>query len=230
MEEKNLPDKVDELLTEVVNKDPLIVASISAVPYFGGTLATFFSAKWLQVYQERTAKLIRQLSELLSDLDEQAIRRDYFDTPEGIDLLIQATELSSKTRSEDKRDLIARILAGATSTDAGKGEYSPEEYLHVVADLTDKELMVARTIYSVQLGQNYRNTDAEDKWKAWEEQRYKIIEKHGLDASDLTLILNRIASTGLVELSYVLFLGTPAPTYWVTSAFDRLMGFLRLGA
>jgi hypothetical protein len=99
-----------------------------------------------------------------------------------------------------------------------------------VADLTDKELMVARTVYSVQLGQDYRNTDRDDKWTAWEEQRDKIIEIHGLDASGLTLILDRIASTGLVELSYVLFPSSPARTYWVTSAFDRLMGFLKLGA
>jgi hypothetical protein len=107
MEEKNLPDKVDELLTEVVNKDPLVLASISAIPFVGGPVATFFSGKWLQVYQERTATLLRQLSKHLSNVDEQAIRRDYFDAPKGMDLLIRAVEESSKTRSDEKRDLIA---------------------------------------------------------------------------------------------------------------------------
>jgi len=52
MGEKNLPAEADEILAEVLNKDPLVLASISAVPYFGSTLATFFSAKWLQIYQE----------------------------------------------------------------------------------------------------------------------------------------------------------------------------------
>jgi hypothetical protein len=80
MEEKNLPDKVDELLTEVVNKDPIVLASLSAVTYFGGTIAAFFSAKWLNIYQERTKALFEQVTEHLSRLDEQAVRQDYFDS------------------------------------------------------------------------------------------------------------------------------------------------------
>jgi hypothetical protein len=230
MERKNLPDKAEELLTEVLTKDPLVLASISAVPYFGSTLATFFSAKWLQIYQERTNALFERFRDYLNSLDERAIRRDYFDTPEGIDLLMKATEQSAKTRSEEKRDLIARILAGAASTECEQGEYSPEEYLNLIAALTVKELDVARTIYRIQLGQNYMNTDVGDKWKAWEAQRREIARIHALDPGDLTLMFDRIASTGLIELSYVLFPSTPRRTYWVTLAFDRLMGFLRLDA
>jgi hypothetical protein len=64
-------------------------------------------------------------------------------------LLIKALNESRRTRSDEKSELIARLLAAATSTDAGRGEYSPEDYLNIVADLTEKELEIARTIYTL---------------------------------------------------------------------------------
>jgi hypothetical protein len=108
-------------------------------------------------------------------------------------------------------------------------EYSPEEYLNLVADLTAKEISVALTVYKIQFGQNYKNMDVEDKWTAWKAQRAEIVEIHELNPDDLTFILDRLAFTGLLELSYVQLPGSPGRTYWVTRAFDRLMGFVKLG-
>jgi hypothetical protein len=44
--EERLPARARELASELLN-DPLLLGAVSAVPYFGGTLATFFSAKQL---------------------------------------------------------------------------------------------------------------------------------------------------------------------------------------
>lgn len=230
MEEKNLPDKIDELLTEVVNKDLLVLASLSAVPYFGSTMATFFSAKWLQVYQDRTDSLFRRFGEHLSTLDEQTIKRDYFDTPEGIDLLIKATEQSTRTGSEEKRDLIARILAGATSSHTEQGNYTPEEYLNIVASLTGKELEVARTIYDLQRNiSSPLEYDADNKVEVWTLCAASVREQHAIEADDLPLFLTRITATGLITLSYEIYAGgDTVPTYWVTPTFDRLIAFLSL--
>jgi hypothetical protein len=228
--EKNLPAKADELLTEVLNKDPLVLASISAVPYFGSTLATFFSAKWLQIYQARTKSLFDKFGENLSELDRRTIKEDFFETDEGIDLLIKATEQSARTRSEEKRALIARILAGATSTDAGQGEYSPEEYLNIVADLTDKELEIARTIYTLQQNISPTELEPENKAETWSLCAEEIDKKHDIGANILPLLLNRLYSAGLLDLFYVLVPGSPIPTYWVSPTFEKLMEFLRLEA
>ena len=228
MDEKNLPDKADELLTEVVNKDPLVLASISAIPYFGSTLATFFSAKWLEIYQKRTEALFDKFGEDLYELNEQTIKKDYFDTNEGIDLLIKATEQSAKTRSEYKRALIARILAGATSPDAGRGEYSPEEYLNIVADLTEKELEIARTIYTLQRDISPTELESNNKAETWRLCRESISKEHDIETKVLSLPLNRLHSAGLLDLFYVLYPGSPAPTYWVSPIFKNLMEFLRL--
>lgn len=230
MEEKNLPDKADELLTGWLNKDPLIPAAISTIPVFGGPLATFYSGKWHQIHEQRTKALLQQFGEHVSSLDQQALRKDFFDTPEGIDLLIQADEQSSKTRSDEKRDLIARILARATSTHSEQGNYSPEEYVNIVASLTVKELEVARTIYELQrIGPLPLKYDAEKKAEIWKACEQSIIGKHSIDGDDLTLMLNRITATGLLRLEYELYAsGFMYPTYWVAPTFDRLVDFMSL--
>lgn len=231
MREKNLPAKVDELITEMLNKDPLVTASISAIPYFGSTLTTFFTAKWLQIYQERTKELFDRFREYLNELDEQTIKKDYFDTEEGIDLLIKATDQSAKTRSEEKRTLIARILTGAASTYAWRGEYSPEEYLNIVADLTHKELEIARTIYTLQDGISPTELESGNMAERWRLYEGEISKKHDIGVDTLPLLLNRLHSAGLLDSFYPSVWPSPnphQPTYWVSPAFKNLMEFLRL--
>ncbi len=214
--ENNLPDKVDELLAEAVNKDTLVLASISDVPCFGGSLATFFSARWLRIYQERTATLFQQLSEHLSNLDEAAVKKDYFDTPEGIDILIKALEHSAKTRSDQKRDLIARILTGAASTDSGQSTFTPEEYLDLLSDLTEQELKLAKSMYETRPedGTIYAN---------WHRQ---ILRELRINDADLRVMLDRIQARRLCQN-----LLTPDPNtsrVYRSPRFVKMMEFLRL--
>lgn len=80
----------------------------------------------------------------MANVDEQAIKRKYFEAPEGVDLLIKAMDESCRTRSDAKRDLIARILRGALVD--GESEYSPGEYLTLISDLAPQELVVVLLI------------------------------------------------------------------------------------
>lgn len=229
MEEQNALSKLDELTTELLNKDPLTLAVISAVPYFGGTLTTLFSAKWLKLYQERTRLLFQQLGEQLNNLDEQTINKGYFDTDEGVDLLIKAVEESTKTRSEEKRDLIARVLCGAV-IDYKQDTYAPEEYLYLISELTIQELRVARSMY-----ENRPETPAES-WNRWEQHACDTI---GIDKANLHTAISRLGSAGLLQsitagleegkgvAMYVPEYGEGG-RYMVTEAFDRLMSFLQL--
>lgn len=231
MDEQDLPSKLDELTTELLNKDPLTLAAISTIPYFGGTIATFFSAKWLTIYQGRTEALFQQFGEHLKNLDGRTIDKDYFDTDEGIDLLIKAVEQSTKTRSEEKRDLIARVLRGAV-IDYKQDTYSPEEYLYLISDLTVQELRVARSIHEV------RPKTRKESWYEWEE---RVCNTVGIDKANLHMMVRRLGSTGLLQpitagyeeskgiAMYVPEYGEGG-YYMVTEAFDKLMRFLQLDA
>lgn len=228
MEDKNLPDKADEFLTEMLNKDPLILAAISSVPYIGSALTTFFTAKWSETSRKRSEALFDKVGEELKALDERTIQKDYFKSEEGIDLLLKATQESVKTRSGEKRDLIAKILVGATTTDAARGEYLPEEYLNLIADLTEKELQIASTIYSVHHKNSPMELESNNQAETWRLVKEFVIEQHGIEANALPLYLNRLSLAGLLDVYDVVYPGNTAPTYWVSPAFKALMEFLEV--
>jgi len=137
MEGEKSPSRIEDAI-ERLNQDHYLLAAITAIPGVGGSITQVLTGIGQQIVRERNAKLFEQLKEHLATVQEQSIRRDYFQTPEGFDLLIRALDESRRTRSDGKRDLIARILAGAASIESEQGGYSPEDYLNVVAALTPK--------------------------------------------------------------------------------------------
>jgi DNA-binding MarR family transcriptional regulator len=150
------------------------------------------------------------------------------ETPEGFDLLIKALDESRKTRSDEKRDLIAQILRGALTDYEDK--YSPEEYLYLISDLTVQEPRVALSIYD-----DRPDTRAEP-WSKWIDE---VCTQTGIDKTDLHLSLERIASTGLLQKATThtddrgrLYVSVPAygegSSFLVTTAFDWLMESLQL--
>lgn len=50
------------------------------------------------------------MAEELKTLEGQVVKKGYFGTPEGYDLLIKALDEARKTRSKEKKELYARIL------------------------------------------------------------------------------------------------------------------------
>jgi hypothetical protein len=229
MDDEKVPSKLEAAI-ERLNQDPYLLAAITAIPYVGGSITQVLTGIGQQIIQERNSKLLAQLSERLANVDEEAIRQGYFETPEGFDLLIKAMDESRKTRSDNKRDLIARILRGAV-LDYERGEYSPEEYLYLVSDLTERELEAASLLYR-------RRPRSEMQLRAWFGE---MSENFGLDDSDVEMILARLEARGLIRYSELAALDTSgyspenrqyAPrksTISISPMFRKLMGFLELG-
>lgn len=215
---------------EVIAEEPVLRALLNMIPSVGGSLNELMAGKGQQIIEKRRDNLLRLLAEHLEAIEAEAIRKDYFETPEGFDLLIKALDSSRRTRSEHKRDLIARILAGATSTDSEQGNYSPEEYVNLVASLTVKELEAARTIYDLQQNLIAEELDADNRLEIWRMCAERLKESHGIDSGDFPILVNRLHNVGLLDLYYVLTPGSPTPTYWTSTTFKRLMKFLALDA
>jgi hypothetical protein len=181
------PSKVEGAI-ERLNQDPYLLAAITAVPFVGGSITQALTGIGQQIVQERNARLFEQLSEHLATVDEQAIKQGYFETPEGFDLLIKAMDESRRTRSDDKRDLIARILRGALID--GESKYSPEEYLNLISDLTPQELMVLRSAYRQRPGPGM-------DFRMW---CHSAARQAGFDRRDLFMTLSRLEAHGLIQV------------------------------
>jgi hypothetical protein len=146
-----------------------------------------------------------------------------------MDLLIKAVEESGRTRSDHKRDIMARILCGAVLR-YKRGAYSPEEYLNLISDMTERELMVASSYYNRQPKQDY-------VFRSWANSLGREL---GMDATDIGMVLARLEARGLISKSELSALDARgyspesarfAPEksiYAVSPMFRKLMDFLAL--
>ena len=192
----------------------------------GDSLTELAAGKGQQIMEARRDEFLQLLAEHLAALKEQAVRKDYFQTPEGFDLLIKALNESRRTRSKEKRDLYARILRGAI-VDFEQGRYSAEEYLYLISDLTLKELRVARLLYETRPG-------SENGY--WEEWKNEVCGDLNIDRDDLSMVLARIEASGLTERvigtkGSKRYIGSTNPGmgyYKVTPGFKKLMNFVEL--
>jgi hypothetical protein len=228
MEEEKPPSLRESLETslEIIAEDPVLRILLKRIPLVGDSLTELAAGKGQQIIEARRDEFLQLLAQHLATLEQLTVRKDYFLTPEGFDLLIKALDEARKTRSKEKRDLYARILKGAI-IDFEQKEYSTEEYLYLISDLTPQEIKVARSLYkapSPLLG---------DDWESW---KNKLCHEHRLDEADLSMILNKISSFGLIEPvlarvdgDYLVHFVSPSEaSYKAAPSFEKLMKFLEL--
>src|SRR5687767_4541808 len=79
MDDERVPSKLEAAI-ERLNQDPYLLAAITAIPYVGGSITQVLTGIGQQIVQERNARLFEQLSEHLRTVDEEALRRNYFET------------------------------------------------------------------------------------------------------------------------------------------------------
>lgn len=209
--------------SEIIAESPTLKAILNAVPYVGGSLSELFAGRGSQIMEERKNEFLLRLSHHMETLEAEAVKKEYFSSPEGFDLLLKALDSAGKTRSEYKTDLYARILAGATRVDKG-GFSSAEEYLHMITDLTPKEVEVARWMFK------RGPTVSETELSEWPEH---VAKECGIDVNDLFMILSRLEARGLVnrvtsgvdENGFYISSGLE---YGITTAFEKLMDLVGL--
>jgi len=183
-----------ETSREILSDSPTLKALAQVLGFslagpFGTVLSTWGIGQIDQIGKQRLREQFTALAEQLQTLEDRAVRRDYFETREGHDMLIKVLDEARRTRSRLKKKLYAQILKGAI-LDYDKKEYSSEEYLYLISDLTEQEIKVALAIYEEHLPLNA------EVWKTWAE---KVGSQVGMDVADLRFALGRIVSSGLLD-------------------------------
>jgi hypothetical protein len=208
---------------------------VVAIPGIGSIFDMVLASEGQRIYRERIHKLIADLKddmqERMETVENSVLDREYLASEEFFDLLIKALDATIKTRDEEKRRLYARILTESTIRFKREG-HSPEEYLDLIADLTPRELSVARALYRDWPGEEYENREhavGQEAWNGWQD---KVRAEVGIDEADLQLILGRLRSSGLITEGGALFPRGAGPRddlpqHWVSPPFKKLMRFLQ---
>jgi hypothetical protein len=114
-------------------------------------------------------------------------------------MLFKALDEARKTRSSLKKEIFAKILKGAILGFENR-EFSSEEYLYIISDLTEQEIVVALALYTEQPPLNFKTWQEEDEaWAAWAEKVSDLVK---VDIADLRFAMGRLASAGLIDRVY----------------------------
>ena len=212
MEEGQTPsfkESLDNSLAELAESPTLQLLLYPLVP---SPLREWIIGRGEVIVSRRLEEFLVPLKEQLDALQEQGITEEklnrFFNSEEWWDLFREALAQASRTRSRDRRAYCARILRGAIA-DSDRKEYAPEEYLSLMADLTDLELRVAGSLYRLQRNQDHKEKDSGERWEAWQPIRAEVGKQQQVDDNDLSIALERLAARGVVERSYTLFAGAP---------------------
>jgi hypothetical protein len=201
---------------------------LSGVPFLGAAYNELRTYRSEQFMKNRLSYMNHELISRMEGVEEEAVNREYLGSEAFFDLIGKAVETALRTRDREKIAYIASILKGAvinSNQEKHLTEELAEEYLYLVSDLTPQELRVARTLYNHQKRQE-SSIDEDRILEDWGLQRDKLSREHSIDRSDLSLILNRLAATGVADTVLINVPGTVQPVYQVSATFNKLMKFL----
>lgn len=213
----------------------LLRAAVSNLPWIGSTLDMILSSKAQKFTEERIMKLLSDLELELAKVDEEKIDKDYLDSEEFYDLMMNAFRATVKTRSEAKIRTYALILKSSLTYKAKT--VPPENYLFAIEQLGDLDLFIANAIYNQQKDIVLHNINGiiDEKVDDSVEPDLSVIKKAGWDQlpetcglgfDDLIFHFKRIENVGLISEVTGAYLGYGGGVYRITKAFKRLKNFI----
>lgn len=241
MTETGKPSELDRLAEEnsvAYENNMALRALVLMIPGIGSSLDLVL-ADGGQRYRERILSALEDMKEdmkeRLGTVEESALDKEFLNSDEFFDLMMKFFDTTTKSRDETKRRLGARILTESMIL-SDKEQYSPEEYLDLIADLTPRELAVAQALYKEQVEQAYENLEASEVRQAWKAWQDSVRTEASIEGADLQLILGRLQSLGLIVEDSALYPSDGGPPnserplysrlYWTSPAFKKLMRFL----
>ncbi|HDR4614609.1 TPA: hypothetical protein QCQ90_002168 [Bacillus cereus] len=203
-----------------------IKAIMAGIPTVGASIDAIISSKQAEYKEKRIKELFYFLKAALDKVEENKIDKEWVESEEFFDLLRNAVESSTKSRSIEKIKMNAMILSNVLTIE-NKENYRPEEYLAILSELTTQECKALLVVY--ERFESLKGVDGNDielsRRAGWKEA---IIEKCSIDKADLDFIMKRLERTGFIkEITGARFSYTGGE-YYVTGTFEKFMEYLKL--
>jgi len=170
-------------------------------------------------------ELFEELRKEMSSISEGKVDRKYLESEEWFDLVIKAIEAAVRTRHKEKINLYARVLRGAV-TIQNRQEFSPEEYVAVLTELTLREIEVAQVIYGQQCDVPMQPNENELQW-AWRTGWKQLPPScPSVPEEDIPFTLLRLQKSGLIREITGTYFDYTGGVYVITESFRKLMRYI----
>jgi hypothetical protein len=175
-----------------------IIGAAGAVLAMADALLTTRAAK---LAADRWNRLLAELGARVDQLGEEKLDRSFLESEDFLDLLWQALIAAAQTRSQEKLEAYATILAGSLSVERPH-DLDPEALLDALSGLSPQEVL-ALSVF----------------WKLGGEGATKVSSEFSLDR----FVLQRLSGAGFVYEQSGAILGYSGGDYLATSALQTLM-------
>lgn len=142
--------KASWLRTTIIGIGGVIGVINPIVPAIVGTIDVALTIKAQKVAERRLNVLCQFWEQEMQNTSMQHIDKEYLESEEFFDLLIKVWDATKRTRQNEKISLYAQVLVGAIPLQ-NREQHWPEDYISILAELTLREIEVARALYKQQL-------------------------------------------------------------------------------
>lgn len=211
---KNL-DKLFTNASQEYSKRISIRALVPLIPRVGSSIDMLLTNKAQKFAEERKERLFTELKAEIEKLDEFKIDKEYLQSEELFDILLQAIDKTVRTRSKEKIKLFAKVLKGALLFSGLDKGSRAEEYLNVLSELTINEVRLAKVVFDLKEVDITREEDNELF------RRCTFIDKE-----DFPFYMKRLEKAGLVREMVGMIADYEGGIYKITATFTKMMDFL----
>ena len=151
-------------------------------------IGPFYSALRSNLQMEKVIERLQRLEAALAAMGVNDISRDFYETDEGYDLLMNVCQHVSRTHSQEKIERFARIVQGVLN-DKQISCAQADEYLSIIAQATDEEILVM-TLLKTQLPSKEYAVEPTGDLAA-------LLDRHNVPFERQQYIFKRIESMGM---------------------------------
>jgi len=215
--------KVADKAVEMYSEQAALRATISAIPWIGSSLDAFLSTKGQKIVQNRIISLFDALKDEMRDIQESKVDKPYLESDEFFDLTLKALEAATRTKEIAKIATYAQILKGAV-VGRREAEFSGEDAIRVILDLTPRQMELARAVY-LQQRDGPREGENDLQWAkraGWDNLAHSL----NMSGEEMSVDLVMLQRAGLAREVIGGFFDYSGGVFVITPIFRRLMTYL----
>jgi hypothetical protein len=140
----DLHRQVDEV-TERYNEDRALRPMVAVIPFIGGPLDAFITARASRLQRERFEHFVEEVRAAYARLDEDKLDQDFIQSEEFFELFVSTVERVTKAYETEKLCALTNAFVNATTTEGSEGPIK-EIVVRVTGDLTASHMRLLRVV------------------------------------------------------------------------------------
>lgn len=174
--------------------------------------------------RKRTEAVLAGLVDEVQRLGKEKLDSDFYRSASFLEMVERSMDVCKNDTSDANVEEALRVLRSAVKTEV----IAPgaREYMCALAELSESELNLLKTLYRMQKGHPYSVASGDDSW--YEKVRWQdLLKETGLQSSEhVYFMLNRISKTGFIIQNSPRNMGEvseKSATFRITQTLEILM-------